>query len=461
MMRTPTLTRWLFRAAEVLLFAGTVVAAALLGRAGEWHPIALVLLLLGLTLVGDWLSIEGPGGQLSGSLVGVVLTMALLGPVPAAAFSLAAVILTSASRRLAPADWLSNVSIFAAVPFAGGLMVRESVHEIQGAASNHLAQSAVFGLVVLGVFGVMVAVNFALFALHKRVDEGRSLTRQLRELFLPVLPGQLAAGMLATILAIAYRGVGLSMLVGSIAVLLILRHLAVALLRSEDRAEQLEARSLQLSGLQWGVLRTLTRVVNARDSSSGPHAAAVSRYAQALAREAGCTDQQCDVVHAAGLLHEIGKYAWPDRILHGEVLRDEDLEIVRNHPQEGAILVGTLDGYGEVADAILHHHERVDGSGYPAGLIGKEIPLASRILAICSTYDAMTSRRSYRPAIDPDEAMDELRHAARNGQLDSELVESFITLLQRDGVTFAKEANFETELDFERRVRQMAAPLSA
>ena len=66
--------------------------------------------------------------------------------------------------------------------------------------------------------------------------------------------------------------------------------------------------------------------------------------------------------------------------------------MIRRHPQDGATLVGTLDGYGPVADAILYHHERVDGGGYPAGLIGNEIPLASRIIAVCSTYDTMTTR---------------------------------------------------------------------
>ena len=96
----------------------------------------------------------------------------------------------------------------------------------------------------------------------------------------------------------------------------------------------------------------------------------------------------------------------------------EDQEIVKRHPQDGAELVGALDGYGPVADAILYHHERVDGGGYPAGLIGKEIPLSSRILAICCIYDTMTKRESYRPPMTPEEAMAELRSAAGNGQLD-------------------------------------------
>jgi HD-GYP domain-containing protein (c-di-GMP phosphodiesterase class II) len=146
--------------------------------------------------------------------------------------------------------------------------------------------------------------------------------------------------------------------------------------------------------------------------------------------------------------------------LHADVVKDEDLAIVKDHPQEGAILVGTLDGYGDVADAILYHHERIDGSGYPAGLIGKEIPLASRILAICSTYDTMTTSHTYQSPMTPQEAMAELRHAVGAGQFDPELVESFIAVLERDGPTFGRETDYETELDFERRVREMAAPRS-
>ena len=106
--------------------------------------------------------------------------------------------------------------------------------------------------------------------------------------------------------------------------------------------------------------------------------------------------------------------------------------MIRRHPQDGATLVGRLDGYGPVADAILYHHERVDGSGYPAGLIGNEIPLASRIIAICSTYDTLTARETYRSPMTPQDAMAELRRVAGR-QLDAELVESFIAMLEREG----------------------------
>ncbi len=461
-MPAPKLTRCLFWAAEFLLLAGTLAAAVWVSNAEEWQPLALVVLLLVLTLVGDWLSIETPGGQLSCSLVAIVLAMALLGPVPAMAFSVAAIVLTSGARRLMePWQWLNNVSTFAVVPFAGGWLVHTLAVDAHVLHNHHEAQTVIFGLIVLGAFVAAVVLNFVLFALHKRVDEGRPLVRQMRDLFLPLLPGQLAAGMLATFLAVAYASIGLPMLIGSIAVLLILRQLTVALLRSEERAEELQARSRQLVGLQLGVLRTLVRALGMRDKTSGRHAASVARYAKALAGELGCNEEECDVVHAAGLLHEIGKFTWPDRVLHAETIDDADLAIVKNHPQEGSILVGALDGYGDVADAILYHHERVDGRGYPAGLIGTEIPLASRILAICSIYDTVTARESYRSQMTPAEAMAELRRGAENGQLDSDLVEHFIVLLERAGPAFAQDADFEVELEFERRVQMMAEPRSA
>ena len=150
------------------------------------------------------------------------------------------------------------------------------------------------------------------------------------------------------------------------------------------------------------MLSTLVKALDKRDPTTGRHAASVARYAQALAREAGCSQEEEDVARVAGLLHEIGKFTWPDRILHAAVVEEADLPTVRNHPQEGAMLVGALDGYGAAAEAILYHHERVDGRGYPAGLIGSEIPLTSRILAICSTYDTMTAREGYRAQMPPE-----------------------------------------------------------
>jgi putative nucleotidyltransferase with HDIG domain len=459
-MPAPKLTRRLFWAAEVLLLAGTVAAAGWLSRPGEWHPLALVALLLVLALGGEWFTVEARGGILSASLAVMALAMGLLGPAPAGACGIAAIGLHSAVGRRTPAQWLNNLVAFGVAAFAAGLVVRAAAGDVAGVHSQHTETSIIFGLILLGGVMILLGLNFALFALDLHVKEGRSLPRLVRELFLPMLPGELAVGVIAVILVLAYRSVGLPALLAAIPVLLIFRQLSVALVRSEHRAEQLDARTRQLSSFQWAVPSTFMEGLALRDPTAMRHAAAVASYAKAMAIELGCAEDEQEAIHLAGLLHDIGKFTWSDRILHPEQLTDEDWVVIRRHPQDGAMMVGKFDGFGPVADAILYHHERMDGGGYPAGLIGNEIPLASRIVAICSTYDTMTKRNTYGPPMKPEEAITELRNIA-GPQLDAELVETFITLLERNGPTFGQDADYRTELAFENRVRKMAEPHSA
>jgi len=248
-------------------------------------------------------------------------------------------------------------------------------------------------------------------------------------------------------------------LIGLVAVLVVFMVLARALARSEERADELAARSSQLAQLQVGVLGTLFETLALRDPATARHGAAVARLARAVARELGLSERDQDLAATAGLLHDIGKFALPDVILRASELSDEDLAIVRRHSQDGAALVGRLDGYAPVAEIILHHHERVDGTGYPAGLIGREIPLLARIVAVCETYDTLTARDSYRTAVTPVEAFAELRRAAGR-QLDADLVDRLISLIQREPAKFAVEdgTGSAAELEFARLARAMAQP---
>lgn len=459
-MYTSKLTRRGFWLAEVLLLAGAVGMAASLSNAQEWQPLLLVGLLLVLALVGQRLSVVIGSGQITAAHIALVLAMCLLGPAPAVCFGIAAMILASAPRRVSPSRWLNNLCTFSVCPLAGALMARALVGDIHDPGNQPMSRSVTFGLVVFAVFLATIALNFALVALDVNGEEGQPLIRQVREAFVPLLPGHLAAASLAAILAVAYTNSGLPVLFGAVLVLLIFHYLTTALLRSEDRADQLEARSIHLANMQLGVLSMLLDALALRDRNTSRHATAVARYAKALAIDLGCDEEEQEVIHTAGLLHDIGKFTWSDRVLHPEQLTDEDWATIRRHPQDGAALVGKLDGYGPVADAILYHHERVDGGGYPAGLIGNEIPLASRIVAICSTYDTMTKRATHDALMTHEDAVSELRTVAGH-QLDGELVEKFIAMLERDGALAGGEyddADHETELALAQRVRKMAQP---
>jgi putative nucleotidyltransferase with HDIG domain len=449
-----------YLATQCMLLVGVLAAAVLLSRWQDWQPLEMVVLLVVLGVLGERLTVTIGSQTLSSSFVAFALAMALLGPAPAVAIAFVLAVVDYCSRRPSLAVGISNTAAYVAFSLLGAVMVRAIIGDVHDPLIVPRTRGVEYALVVFAVFVSTNIVNFSLIAIQKRVLDGRGLITQVRTLLIPMLPVEFAASILAAVLAVAYTNLGYPALVGVIMVILIFQYLARALLRSEDRAEQLEARSVRLASMQLGMLATLVETLALRDRRTARHAAAVARYARALAREVGCSESDQELVHTAGLLHDIGKFALPDRILHADILSDEDWALVRRHPQDGATLVGRLDGYGPVADAILYHHEHIDGSGYPAGLIGSEIPLASRIVAVCSVYDTLTARDSYRSPMTPQDAITELRRVAGR-QLDSEIVDAFVAMLEQDGpVTFAHgdDADFEAELSFERRTRALAQP---
>jgi putative nucleotidyltransferase with HDIG domain len=463
-MREKLNAKNLYLASQSAVLAGAIFLAVITARADQWQPIQLSALLLVLTIAGDRLTVRLGAQNLSPSFVALALAMTLLGPIPAAVFGTLILILEllNAERRSPFEVWISNVATYVVFLLAGGLLTQLFVGDVHAHQNAHAVRSPSFAVVVAGVYITTNLLNFALIAIQQKMIRRKSIVFQVRRLLIPMLPAQLALATFTAVLAFAYSNVGYAMVAGLVIVIVIFQYLSSALARSEDRAQQLSLHANRLATLQLGVLTTLVETLALRDRMTARHAAAVARYGRALARELGCSEAEQDLIHTAGLLHDIGKFALPDRILHADVLSDDDWAVIRRHPQEGATLVGRLDGYGPVADAILYHHEHVDGSGYPAGLIGNEIPLASRIIAVCSAYDAMTSRDSYRSPMTPQDAFAELRRMSGR-QFDGELVSRFIAMIEDEGSTLpapGDEADFEAELAFERRARTLAQPVS-
>jgi putative nucleotidyltransferase with HDIG domain len=266
--------------------------------------------------------------------------------------------------------------------------------------------------------------------------------------------------MLAVAVAFIYHQIGISAIALFGVVLLTFQYLLGQLLLSQQRALELERRSKQLASFQVGMLSALLRTLDLRDQMTARHSAAVARYSRAIAQRAGFSRREEELVHIAALLHDIGKFILPDRILKANVpLTDEDWMLIRRHPQQGARVVSSLDGYGPVAEIILAHHERIDGKGYPRGLKGDDIPELARIISVADTYDVMTARDSYRTPTSSYEAIQELRRVSGK-QLDARFVEVFIELLEGQDVSFrhGEEADFERELALEARIAETASP---
>jgi len=199
------------------------------------------------------------------------------------------------------------------------------------------------------------------------------------------------------------------------------------------------------------LLNALLRSLYLRDRMTARHSAAVARYAHELAVATGASVAQQRLVHTAGLLHDIGKFILPDSILQTKRgLSAKEWELVKRHPAASADIVSHLPGYEQVAQAILHHHERIDGFGYPARLPGNEIPWISRVISVADAYDAMTGRDSYSRLRSVDDALAELQRVAGT-QLDARLVETFVERLGTTSVSFshADDADFEAELALE------------
>src|SRR4051794_9513428 len=179
-----------------------------------------------------------------------------------------------------------------------------------------------------------------------------------------------------------------------------------------------------------GTLLSLAEVVDVRHFGGRNHAHRVGRYAEGIARELGLDEAAVDLVRLAGMLHDIGKIGISASILTRDgPLGAEEQEEVRRHPRVGSRIVRNA-GFDEIADWIAAHHERPDGSGYPAGLCGEQVPLEARILAVADAYDAMTSDRSYRPAMTSGEARGELR-AGADSQFHREVVDALTGWLER------------------------------
>jgi len=170
---------------------------------------------------------------------------------------------------------------------------------------------------------------------------------------------------------------------------------------------------------------TLTRILAAEDDYTHVHSERVTMISLALADELSFNPCDTATLQVSALLHDIGKVAVPGRILNKPGrLTEEEFGEIRKHPAAGARFVGRLKRLPRVIEAILYHHERYDGLGYPDGIAGEAIPLVARIISVADAFDAMISDRPYRRGLTATAAVDELMHH-RGTQFDTRIVEGF------------------------------------
>jgi len=452
----------IFIALELGLLAGAGVVAVLTAPEADWD-IALLASLLVFSIVSDISAATTSAAKISGSFLSLVLAMVFLGGAPASLIGVATISVGWLRWHDSRVALLNNLVAYAWFPLIGGLVFTEVSQ-----AMDLGQRDGFFYLLTFVVFVLALALNFLIIALQIRYEEGTGILELARKLVVPVMSSEVFAALLAVGVTYLYSHVGLASIVLFGAVLFTFQRLLGQLLLSEQRAEELEKRghqlterTKQLATLQVGMLSALLRTLDLRDRMTARHSAAVARYAREIAIAAGFSKEEQDLVHTAGLLHDIGKFIFPDRILKGDTkLTDDDWKIIKMHPYQGARVVAQMEGYGPVSDIILAHHERIDGKGYPRGLKGSDIPALSRIISVADTYDVMTARDSYRTPISSFEAIQELRRVS-GAQLDAEYVEIFTRILAGKDVRFrhGEDADFDAELGLDKRVADYSLPV--
>jgi len=182
---------------------------------------------------------------------------------------------------------------------------------------------------------------------------------------------------------------------------------------------------------QQSVLMSLATLLEAKDPHYQGHSTRVGDIGAQLGRELGLSDEQCEGLRVAGLLHDIGSLSVPERLLNQPGPLDEvQRATVRTHPELGADLCASLKTVRGVLPLVRHHHERFDGSGYPDGLRGEQIPIGARVLGLADSYDALTSDRPHRPHLDALHALDLLARETSDGLWDPSVLQALRALVQ-------------------------------
>jgi hypothetical protein len=261
---------------------------------------------------------------------------------------------------------------------------------------------------------VAVVLNTGLVAGVMAVERGRAFAGVLKDLAWPTV-ASLPFALVALLVSILYREAGPVAAVFILSPLLVFR-----------RARQ---GKVELEASEERTLRAFVRAVELKDPYTSRHSERVAAITVEIHRALGAREDFLQRRYYGALLHDIGKVGVSGRILTKPGrLTSNEYEIIQRHPGTGAFVVGAVGFLRDLVPEVLHHHERIDGRGYPTGLSDREIPLEARILAVADTFEALTSDRPYRPALSHLAALHEIQRCSET-QLDPIIVAAFAQLL--------------------------------
>jgi diguanylate cyclase (GGDEF)-like protein/putative nucleotidyltransferase with HDIG domain len=425
-------------AAVVALVSVTGIALGLMALVADgFGEIPGLIAVLVAVAIGQALALELEGGSISVSAVGALAGVALFGPRAALPLAVTMAVVAWSASRPAVHYVLFNIGALclASMAAAGVFAIGD------GWSNGKLAAlfTAFAGLVAGGTYFI---VNTGLTSGAMAI-EGHDRWRAVwNERFSWLLPHYVAFGAVAGAIALAYEAIGLYSLAVFVLPLLLMRKTMAAYLTHTQRSTSklreaaetirsqnasLEQANRLLRERSTAAMESLSATVDARDAYTAGHSRRVQQLALSIGRELRLSPPELDLLGHAALFHDIGKLAVPDAILLKPAsLTTGEWALMQRHADEGARIIDRLGFLNDAVPAIRHHHERWDGTGYPDGLVGEEIPLGARIIHVADALDSMLTTRIYRAARPAHEAIQELREG-----IDAQFCPRCVSALER------------------------------
>jgi putative nucleotidyltransferase with HDIG domain len=421
----PSLAVSAYIAAVLLLAVGLAMLAWRIyplhyhGPGSENDMVTLAVLGV-LGILGSASQERNVGGRITFSFASIILlaAVALTGPLGAAAVGAVTYLVVFDKQRAQVR--LFNIGMTSAIGAAGGFVYVMAGGTTQVSAMGGVAYLMLHVGVPLILADVVICLlNAVILSGIVRLTQGTPMRRFILGMLETSGPAYIGYGLIGFLFVILWVPAG----VGPASAVLILAPLFVARWAFVQYGDEQRARERTLSAL--------VAAVETKDLYTRGHSERVASLCDLMAGSLALSHQETEALRFAGILHDIGKLAIPTRVLRkADRLSDTDLDRIATHVARGVEMVRDIEFLSDSTEAILHHHERMDGLGYPAGLRGEDTPLLARIIAVADAFDSLTTSRFHREALAVEEALDELRKRAGT-QLDPSIVAALERALVR------------------------------
>ena len=422
-----------------IVTGGFAVGLALNGS--SFGPAWAVVVLGALSILAERRPVRvNSNVEITVSILPVVFAAVVFGPLSAMAVGALGLVVTFQQPYVRWLIWTCTRSLGAGLAGVAAAIV----------LVDHLSPGRLLAAVALAAFvnATFDAMLGALVIVIRRSGDSLSGLRLLKPILLGTVP--LYTAILALLIYAYEEFSGWSLLLFLVPAFA--AHRLHGLYREQrETTDQLRVANDRLESANLSFATALVAALDARDQYTAGHSAAVAVYARDIAARLGLSEHHQQLAHLCGLVHDIGKVGLPAGLLEKPgALTLEERRRMEEHSAIGERILGKVDDYAEIARVVRHHHERMDGNGYPDRLHGDEIPVVSRIIAVADAYNAMTSGRPYRDAMPSRVARFRLAQAAGT-QFDTTVVAAFEAILAGAGETYLSGAHADFKVEAQRQ----------